>query len=310
MKKIIGKYCKTRFVFVELSGGLGNQVFLFEAAKFLASVDNRVIFVSPFHIDRTHSQGKSTLQDFVLPLNTRIVNFNKYISIFLGYLKKYLQLLNRLKQPFILILTENECRLGKEFITQLIKSRHTKIVWLVDFWQNFEYWNENTTYELRHESLMYKELSQRMAEINPIIIHYRLGWLGDRWEHSWGALSPVYIADALKNAKQNAKNDRSSIWVFSNDSAHARKLLENHKFDSNYCFEFIDDKEMSPAEVFKLFSESLIFVCSNSTFSLAAAKLGKISEVYVPSELSWRGAVNMSIPRDWTIVESRWLVEP
>ena len=310
MNKIIAKYFKTQFLLVELSGGLGNQVFLFEAAKFLASMENRVIYLSPYHIDRTHSQGKSTLQDFVLPLNITIVHLNQRISIFLGYFKKYLKFLNRLKQPFILILTENECRLGKEFVTQLIESRHPKIVWLVDFWQNFDYWNENTTYELRSEGVMYKRLSQRMAEINPIIVHYRLGWLGDRWEHSWGALSPVYISEAIKDAEQEAKSGKISIWVFSNDSAHSRELLENHKFDSNYFFEFIDDEEMLPAEVFKLFSKSLTFVCSNSTFSLAAAKLGKVPKVYVPSELSWRGAVNMNIPRDWTIVESRWLLKP
>ena len=309
-KRSTAGFCKIQLVFVELSGGLGNQIFLFETAKFLASIDNRVIFLSTFHIDRTHSKGKSSLQDFVLPLNTRVVYINKYISIFLGYLKKYSKFLNRLKQPLILILTENESKIGREFITNLIKRKNPKIIWLVDFWQNFDYWNDDTSYELQRESVMYKQLSQKMARINPIVIHYRLGWLGDHWEHSWGALSPVYIEETLKNARQNSKGDKLSIWVFSNDYAHSRKLIENHKFDSDYCFEFINDEEMLPAEVFKLFSESLIFVCSNSTFSLAAAKLGKVPKVYVPSELSWRGAINVNIPKYWKKVESRWLLEP
>ena len=97
MKRAIYRIFKTKVVFVELSGGLGNQIFLLEAAKFVASIDNRVILLNDFHIDRKHSQGRSTVKDFNLPYNVKFISFSRCISILLVHTKKYLKQFNKIR---------------------------------------------------------------------------------------------------------------------------------------------------------------------------------------------------------------------
>ena len=75
----------------------------------------------------------------------------------------------------------------------------------------------------------------------------------------------------------------------------------------NYDIEFIDDASLSAAEVLKLFSQAQFLICSNSTFSLIAAKIGNVPNVVVPSELSKNSEVRISLPPDWIRVKSLWL---
>ena len=307
MKRVIYRIFKTKIVFVELSGGLGNQIFLLEAAKFLASLDNRVILLNDFHIDRKHSQGRSTVKDFVLPYNVKFISLSRYISILLVHTKKYLKRFNKINQKQLLTLTENESNSGKDAIMQIIDNKRPKVIWLTDFWQNFSYWCNDLKYDLINKSTRYEQLTSQMAKTDPIIVHYRLGRINNDWEHSWGALSPKYIDEALKHSEHVSNRANLRVWIFSNDLEHARYLIENFRFKVNYNFEFIDDTGMSPAEVMKLFSECKFFICSNSTFGLAAARIGGVPNVFVPSELSYRGAIEMAFPNDWTKIESTWL---
>ena len=70
-----------RVVLVDLAGGIGNQVFLFQAANYVASGYKNLILVNTSSIDKNHSGGKSTIADFIFPRNVKFfkltLTFNK-----------------------------------------------------------------------------------------------------------------------------------------------------------------------------------------------------------------------------------------
>ena len=69
-----------KIVIVNLAGGLGNQIFLFEAARFIASINNSRILVNKTDIDKYHSAGKSTIEDFVFPNDIKFFKFSPWIN--------------------------------------------------------------------------------------------------------------------------------------------------------------------------------------------------------------------------------------
>jgi len=133
-----------------------------------------------------------------------------------------------------------------------------------------------------------------------------LGRINDNWEHGWGALSPQFLINSLKIIENNTGNDKKVIWVFSNDIKEASKLITEIE-DGRHKILYIDDSGLSPAELMKLLSQSKYLICSNSTFSILAAKIGKIENVVVPNILSKNSQVNLEIPHHWKKIESIWL---
>ena len=75
----------------------------------------------------------------------------------------------------------------------------------------------------------------------------------------------------------------------------------------HYNIRFIDDSGMSPAEIIMLFSKSQFLICSNSTFSIAAAKIGNVPNVVVPSDLAKNSSGNSLTLNKWVRVNSAWL---
>jgi hypothetical protein len=104
------------------------------------------------------------------------------------------------------------------------------------------------------------------------------------------------------------KRDTESkvVWIFSNDLQEAKELTASISYFP-YKVVFIDDFELSPAELLILISLSDTLICSNSTFSILAAKIGKISSVFVPAVLSKNGHRTFDLPSDWNRIKSIWL---
>ena len=294
-----------KIVIVDLAGGIGNQIFLFEIANFIGSIDNRLILMNKSIMDKTHSNGNSTIEDFNFPLHVRFFTLNKVIRKcylkFGLFLKKY----NRFRQSFFLVLDESY-NLGRSAdIRDIILNRNPKIILITGFWQNFAYWNNDFQYNLKIESTKYKQLSTRLSTEDPIVIHYRLGRIDGMLENPWGALSPNFLINSLRSLKINSENLKP-VWIFSNDLNEAKKLLGT--IDTvPYDIFLIDDSELRPSEIILLFSKSTTLICSNSTFSIVAARIGNVENVIVPSDLSNNVRGRISLPTSWKTVTSEWL---
>lgn len=294
-----------RLVWVDLAGGLGNQIFLFQAANFVASVNNNVIIVNKSNIDKTHSNGKSSIEDFIFPKTVKIFSiisiFNKFYILIRNFLRKY----NDHNQSLFFVLDESYNIYNRDEIYRLILNKNPLLIVVCGFWQNLEFCEGNFQFNLKFRGKKFLELCYEMKTKHPIVFHYRLGRINNRWEHGWGALSPIFLYNALSDL--NKKTTESKIvWVFSNDLPKARNLTSSVDY-SPYELVYIDDSELSPAELLMLISISKTLICSNSTFSILAARIGNVESVIVPAELSRNGHKGFVLPGEWKKTKSIWL---
>lgn len=294
-----------RVVIVDLAGGIGNQIFLFQMANFVGAIDNRVILVNKTSIDKKHSNGNSTIEDFIFPFQVKFFNLNKVQKKFYIKFGLMLKKLNKFRQSFVFVLDDSYHLEGSSKIKDIILQRKPKIILITGFWQNFSFWNDNFKYRLKIESPKYKKFLNDLQRKNPIVFHYRLGRVEGGWENPWGALSPKFLLESLSVLKIDDKNSRP-IWIFSNDLMSAKDLFNAFRF-APYNIFFIDDNDFRPSEVVSLLSKSRTLVCSNSTFSIVAAKMGNVENVIVPSDLSKNFQHDMKFPVSWHKVTPEWL---
>jgi len=290
-----------------MSGGLGNQIFLLEMARYVSLSGDRKIILDISNIDSLQFGGKSTLEDFLLSPDFYIVKYGKLLKIMNSYLKKYLRYINRINKRLILVLDEVGMKLNKNEIEKMIFDRKPKIVILFGFYQNFKFWNTQQVYSLKNPSKVYLDLVELAIENDPIILHYRTGIIGTVWEYQWGILSPEYFKTALSALEKSASTITKPIWIFSDNIFEVKKLIEHSDLIKKYKIIFVDDSGMSPAELLILFSNSNYLICSNSTFSLAAAKIGNVGNVVAPADLSKYAPVNIFMPNNWIKIKSVWL---
>jgi hypothetical protein len=229
------------------------------------------------------------------------VLFNKFYIFLRGILRKY----NDFNQSLFFVLDESYNLHPRKEVYRLILEKNPFLTIVCGFWQNLEYWDESFQFELKSHGERFIELTNEMKSNQPVVFHYRLGRTNGRWEHGWGALNPIFLLNALSELN---KLDAVSkvVWIFSNDLQEAKALTASLDF-SPYKLLLIDDFELSPAELLILFSLSKTLICSNSTFSILAAKIGKISSVFVPEVLSKNRHETFALPEDWTRIKSIWL---
>jgi hypothetical protein len=294
-----------RIIIVDLAGALGNHIFLFEIANLIASMGDGVIFMNKTEIDMKHSSGKSTIEDFLLPHKIRFFTLSPIVNKLYFRFKYFLRKFNSSKLTLSLVLDEKYNSNNRIEILNLVSKQNPKFIIISGYWQNFDYWNNDFNYELKSEGIQFKKFSSEIGSINPIIFHYRLGKFNNGWEHSWGALSPTYLKDALSTLKFDNPNSRT-VWIFSNDLLEAKRLISSIDIPL-YKIVFIDDLMLLPSELMLLFSKAEVLICSNSTFSIVAAKIGNVKNVIVPSELSKNGNTSLVLPLEWTRVNSVWL---
>lgn len=294
-----------RYVIVELAGGLGNQIFLLEIALLVSSIGNRKILINKTYIDKNHSLGNSTIEDFILPSNVRIFELRPIFRKFYRKMLLLLSVFNRFKQSLTLLLNEDLNIGSREAVNKIILSRDPVFTIISDYWQNFSYWQDDFIFKLKDQSKEFEERLLQMKTDNPVVVHYRLGKINNKWEHAWGALSPLYLTNCLKNITMDSVEIRK-IWVFSNDMNEAQKLISESDL-TFYDIKYVDDVNLSPAEVMMLLSKAKVLICSNSTFCISAAKIGKVPKVLVPSELSKKGHKVIPLPYEWIKIDSVWL---
>lgn len=296
-----------RFIYAELVGGLGNQIFVFEMAQYLSALNNSKVYLNKFNVNRKHSKSNSDIKDYQLPSNTKFTKYGNILNKFFNPVKRHLKYLNQLHQNLILVLDDSDLNMDQNKIINMIKKRNPKLIIILGFWQDFSYWRDNPRYILRDESSSFRIFSRELLEQNPVIFHYRLSTQYEDWEKAWGTLSPNFLNDALFALNVYKPSKFINLWIFSNNIDLARYLLKDHT-DSEHCnVRFIDDSGMSPAEVIILFSKSQFLICSNSTFSIVAAKIGNVPNVVVPSDLSKNSSGNILTSNKWMRVTSSWL---
>ena len=296
-----------RYIFVDLAGGLGNQIFILEFAKYISNLNNGEIILNLTHIDSEQFGGKSTIKDFTFTNNYKSYKLNPALKRILDVSKRFSTVVNRINRRFVFVMNEVEFKAKKYSIEHLVQNNNPKFIFVSGFWQNFEYWQEVFEYEMKDHSADYFSYFKLIQQNNPIIFHYRIGDFGQKWQYQWGILSPKFLTACLCKINKDRNEGGKQVWIFSDNIAVAKSFIQKEFFPSNFEIKYIMDSQMKPAEVLLLLSKSSILICSNSTYSLAAAKIGNVKTVFIPDTLSKFDVVDFATPKDWVKMKSIWM---
>ena len=297
---------KSTKVTARLVGGLGNQLFIYSAGKYLAHLTNRQLVLDSRYLDTDRSKHGVSIANFNVEekfLEKRENHSISRIYIFQRFAKR----MNHMVQ---LINHNTYIAQGLGFEKTLEERNRRTIVGYFQTWRYADYLKSINalSLDLVSPSPKFLELAQLAKEVRPIIIHVRRGDFADSVNWYMGLLSDRYYQSGLRLLA--SKGITGEIWVFSDDSGAAASTLS-----------FLDGKQvmwvsgrsnqLSPEEELILMSFGGAHIIANSTFSWWGAYLSQSSKsVVAPKEwFQFKEEPLDLIPPNWTRIPSSWAIQ-
>jgi glycosyltransferase involved in cell wall biosynthesis len=314
-----GEFSLANF-YVPLTGGLGNQLFQF-AYALNRSKDSSSALISNIGAPRLNHFGAPELLSFKIPLEIvelRPSSANWLLRKSSGYMLRagvsprsfdevpFIRSIAQFLWKIVLMLS-----LGKR-ITPLAGKGVGYFECNEKETSNFDYgyfqsykWSDSVIRELKDLSLAETSITlSRYCELAiselPLIVHIRLG--DYRTESNFGFPGASYYSNSIKLAWETG--NFKSIWVFSDEIDVARKVLPLEQMS---CYRFIEDKELSSAEVLEIMRLGEGYVIANSTFSWWGAYLSRSNNPLIIAPKPWFSGVESPkylIPESWITVET------
>jgi hypothetical protein len=269
---------------LNLTGGLGNQLFQIAAALAL-SQEKRIFVEKSIGQPRTQPSGVSDVEAFDLPGRVvfgetkeaprtikRILNLSLRggISSSRNISRRGSKLINKVSSLCLsLYLKEWRNIVTPQGIgfAPLIMPRNP---FLVGYFQSYK-WPETVYSELM--SIRLKKTTPELQELissaknnKPIMVHVRLGDYVSI--DSFGIPSRKYYNEAIRYIIESTS--LQNIWLFSNEPEKARKWLPK-EYESHILV--ISDSAFTPAETLEIMRHCHGYVIANSTFSWWGAYL-------------------------------------
>ena len=176
---------------------------------------------------------------------------------------------------------------------------------LIGYFQSYKYVSDKDVFTKMmslnpvNESEKLRKLIERAQCENPIFVHYRLG---DYLKEShFGMPSEDFYEKSIQALDGNSRN----IWVFSDDP-----VLAESKFPDEFRLNayFVDDRELTPAQVLHLFRFGNDYVLANSSFSWWGAMLRMKQDCKVIAPKPWFAGMpepHLLIPDEWCRLNAR-----
>lgn len=289
--------------YLELKGGLGNQLFQIQAGVYYSAKNNLNLKVRIKQSTNRH--GNSSISSFTYE-SLKITHL-KPIREHLG--AHLLQRTVLRMNPKIAALEINESipEIGNE-PSKLIGFKSDGNIILNGYFQSARIYTSARSLDLSlnpilvNESSWFKEMSKRFEDEKPISAHVRRGDYAA--SSQWGMLGMNYYQDAIEYFEPNRK---SKIYMFTDDIPLVHKELMNSKLGKKV--ELVSPPEGTPAaEILMLMSKARKIVAANSTFSIWSALLAENAEVIVPSQFYRKDDSNLEryLP-NWHKVSPDWI---
>lgn len=296
-------------IWMQLRGGIGNQLFQYSAVKWLAKKTSKqtVLDARLLSVEKSHS---GLITDF--QLKSKVLTSSNKLTW--SYLKASLDrlMLGRLFPLFPDFLSDffkRRTHMGSLGYDPALGSS-SRVNRVKGFFQTYIYAQEFID-ELRdelfliQESPWLREQSELLKSKNVLAVHVRRGDYVPL-KNSFGILSIEYYRQALSELRDQ-KMDWDEVWVFSDEPKKARVLMED--FGDEHEIRFIDPPDGTNAlESLVLFSRADLGVIANSTFSWWACFLAKEMKAVVAPD-KWflaKEDPNLLIPEGWLKVKSVW----
>jgi len=306
---------KLQGISVSLAGGLGNQ--LFQLAAGMTHSGTLPTYLNfNFGAPRTNHLGEPEIMSFKLPDNVYLRKAVKADALSIKLVNALLRssvdlslkaaLFTRVLNPLVsiwlsikfkkIVITKTGRGVG---FFQEFSPKPGDL--LVGYFQSFVWASNQVVFErlMQIEPVLhngsYLQLVELAKEIQPVIVHVRLG--DYRLEPKIGVLDKEYYVEALKELSSNSNS--KDIWVFSDAPWTALELFTEFK---NYKIRVITELQNSPAHTFQLMRHGSAFIIANSTFSWWAAflRFNQSAKVIAPDPwFSNTESPHMLIPHGW-----------
>lgn len=305
---------------LQLTGGLGNQLFQFAFAR--SNFPNAsIILDTDFGAPRRNAKNEVEISEFNLGPNTHVaqfVNESRFLSKVFGFnirsakhpegieRNRLFQIAVRLAttvcfswhyKKFGHIITERNSR-G-------ILTRIASTIYPIGYFQNASLVSGNKelvrSISLQSESKIFEETIKLKEKENILVIHIRRG--DYRNEPTFGLVGLDYYAKAYELVL--SQREITSIWLFSDEPDQAEKLLEQfNRFKIKV--HVVPNKGLSSSETLELMRHGSSYIIGNSTFSWWGAFLCYSIDPLVVIPQPWF----KSHPIDTSLKVTEWLSLP
>ena len=307
---------------VEITGGLGNQLFQLAAATSLRTNNEEIVRVDwGLGKARLNAKGIPDLFDFELPAYVELAKrkrFNWLPRKTFGYLLRMgfsprgyerVELINKIIRKFgglILFIyfgTKRTPVVSQDLGYSSIQEPASGFV-LVGYFQSHVYLNSEYSQDIIksirpiENSEAVNQLKEMAKEESPLVVHFRFG--DYLLESDFGIPDESYYLNAIRSEWDSGAYKK--IWVFSDDLELAKQKFPRELIEFVRWIEPIGGSSALSLESMR-FGKG--YVIANSTFSYWAAILAYNEEVRVIAPTPWFKSTqspNELTPKNWKLL--------
>ena len=298
---------KKNKIIVRLTGGLGNQMFIYSAAKALSLKQNKelILDIDDFIYDKRYNRNYEL---YLFNINDRLASRSEKMKPFRRIRTKLARIKNQ-RETFKSkrFLERRKIEFDKDFMN--IDNKNQPL-YISGVWQSYLYF-ETYREEIRKlftlkKAFINKDFIDFETKIikskNPVSIHFRYF---DKPNNLKGNnISMNYYVNCIKDLE--SKYEKLEYFLFSQYADYSYDFLS--KITKNKIN--IVDGNLSPGKTILLISKCSHHIISNSTFSWWGAWLAKNQNncIYAPNIYKIHGesfwGFNGLIPKQWKLVET------
>ncbi len=296
---------QARNAIFHLSGGIGNQLFVYAAGKAYSRAFDKPVKFDVSNVGKGFTNHRSSIQTLLLDLEIAAnqTSFQKFQRRVFNRCDRIIHGFTRKQLPSLFNYYSHE--IG--FDEALLKKKHK-----VNFYGYFQSWRyverifdlfPPSNEILNQPSKWFQDMSSLANLTEPIIIHVRRGDY-KKLSDSYGLLSKEYYSAALCIARDYLPNN--PIWIFSDDPEEARNLLQSTlPIDTHWINPPIGT---DPVESLILMTFGAANIIGNSTYSWWGAILNRHSKITVAPEKWFKGMADPKdlYPPSWRFAPSFW----
>ena len=253
--------------YIELSGGLGNQLFQIAFSIYLRDRLKHQVLID---VDRLSKEQLSEIQPFLEYLGLTETRISFYCHKFPGW-RKVFNISSILRGRLVLRRLED----SEDSLFDFKSSKHNLI------YQGYAQ-NKDFAYILKDKLIEYLG-DYDQSNSKKIIVHIRRGDMesNPKAKQYHGLISLDWLLANSIRARQITSDDSNSTILIHSDSEEAG--AEFAEKVSNSCF--VDSKNMKSFDVLRMMRGAQAYVLSNSTLGWWAAFLSMPQQVFAP--LHW-----------------------
>ncbi|ASY18018.1 Alpha-1,2-fucosyltransferase [Candidatus Planktophila versatilis] len=298
-------------LFVQPHGGIGNQLFMYFGALYLAKKLNRNLCVSMPLEHKSFDIHRGRITDFRLEAR---IDFGdrvwspKKTDLIYSRLVESNYCPKMLKQPIQGCIQQyHEKEPGYSGALEILTAPRA----IAGYFQTWRYWEALPALSKfvfvtpPETNLVFSRFKARIKSQESIIMHIRRGdYLNNLGK--MGVLGSTYYLNSIAFLRQN--NVKGPIFIFSDDPDFVSREIGPFILGD---WTLVDaERKLSPSETLQLMTFGKYFIIANSTFSWWAATLSgsEPTQIIAPSKWCKTGSDPIDLtPNSWMRQESIWV---